>query len=568
MGEDSLDTDQAQTGEVDGAPSFECDDTARPPEDGLRRLTMQQYRNTVVDLAAWATGAEPQVMDGVAVALDELPLDHREPMPEDLHGSYRRLDQTLQQAHVDAFYSVGVAVGNLLTGPDQLSRVVGECAVDDDVGNDAACLDDFLLRFGSRALRRPLYDEEFDFYRSVYGDDVAADPAAYADVIAVLLNAPDFVYFVEHGDVEVDGQADVYEVAPHELASRLSYQLWQTAPDERLLDAAAAGDLSDPTLLRAEVTRMLADPRARETFDEFTTDWLKVEDLPPLDRNVGDPVFDAFAGDISPDAALRGAMIDEVLAMVGHYAWDEPAGVGALLQSNGVFTRNEDLARLYGVEPWDGRSEPREFGDQRPGLFTRAAFLSTGTANTRPIMKGVFLRHQVLCDEIPPPPANANAVLPELRDDMTTREVVEELTEAPGSACAGCHATLINPLGFATENFDALGRARTAQTLFDADGDLVGDKSIDTSSVPHVVLGDDTAVEGAEDLMALIAESGKAEACVARNYFRFTFARWEDLDVDGCTLEAMRGQLADDGTLVDLITATVLSPAFKRRAFE
>jgi hypothetical protein len=218
---------------------------------------------------------------------------------------------------------------------------------------------------------------------------------------------------------------------------------------------------------------------------------------------------------------------------------------------------------------WDGASAPPSFpAGERPGLFTRALFLTTGSPNTRPIMKGVFLRKNVLCDDIPPPPAGANAVPPELREDMTTREVVEEITQMDGTVCAGCHATVINPLGFASESFDALGRHRSEQVLFDADGNVVDRKPVDTNVVPQIVEGDETTASGPLELMTLVAESGKAEACLARNYFRFTFARWEDLSRDGCALEAFRARLADGGTFQDLLREAVLSSAFRERTFD
>jgi hypothetical protein len=173
----------------------------------------------------------------------------------------------------------------------------------------------------------------------------------------------------------------------------------------------------------------------------------------------------------------------------------------------------------------------------------------------------------VLCDEIPPPPPGVNVTPPDLRPDMTTREVVEELTEMAGSTCAGCHMALINPLGFATESFDALGRYRSQQILFDDDGTRIGEKAVDTSAVPRVIGDDATLVNGAIELMNKIVESGKGEACVARNFFRFTFARWENLNRDGCTLESLREPLSRGGTIPDLARAAALSAAFKQRAF-
>jgi hypothetical protein len=228
--------------------SFACDAAARPPVAGLRRLTMSQYRNTLADFVAFATGDSAETADVLSELdgpLGRLPGDRREPTSEDLHGSYRRLDQSLQQLHVDGFYDLGVAAGAALTTPSRLGSVVGPCATDQDPANDATCVSTFIERVGARALRRPLEPDELSFYEDVYGSDKAANPAAYADVIAVLLNAPQMVYFVEHGSDEVQGKPGVYTLSAYELASRLSYQLWQTAPDAELLAHAADGSLLD-----------------------------------------------------------------------------------------------------------------------------------------------------------------------------------------------------------------------------------------------------------------------------------------------------------------------------------
>jgi hypothetical protein len=550
--------------------SFACDANAAPAPATLRRLTMTQYRNTITDLVSWATGsasAGQGVMSSVTAQLGELPDDHREVVPQDLHGSYRRLDQSLQQVHVDATYDVAVAVGAALTTSSRLGAVVGSCATDSSTSNDASCLDSFIKTFGARALRRPLTSDEVDFYKSAYGSSTTASAAAYADLIGVFLTAPELLYFVEHGGNAVAGQSNVFDASAYELASRLSYQLWQTSPDDALLAAAADGSLLTDAAYRAQIARMLADPRARPALDEFFADWTKADDLPALDAKNGDPVFKAFAGNDLPNAGLRQAMIDDVLGLLDHYTWTAPAGVASLFTSDLSFARDSRLAKIYGVPAWDGSAAPPALpAGERPGLLTRALFLSTGSANTRPIMKGVYIRKTILCDDIPPPPPGANAKPPDLMPGMTTRESVEAVTEMPGTVCEACHGPVINPLGFATEGFDALGRFRTAQTLYDATGAVIGSKPVDTTSVPQVSAGDPTASGGPSDLMALIVASGKVEACLSRNFFRFTYARWEDDTADGCALEDARAALAS-GKLTDLVTAVLLSPQFRRRAF-
>jgi hypothetical protein len=551
-------------------PKFACDPAARAPVATLRRLTTTQYKNTLASLASWALADATmgtQMMSGMADVLRAMPEDQREAVPQDLHGSYRRLDQSLQQENVDGAYAAGIAFGNALAA--HLGVVVGTCATDADASNDASCLDAFIQRFGARALRRPLDATEVAFYRSVYGANAAPDPQAYADVIGVMLNSPQFLYFVEHGSAEVAGMPGVYEVTPFELASRLSYQFWDTLPDDTLWQTASDGSLLQPDVYQREVDRLYADPRTRPTISGFVSDWLKTDDLPALDSHNQDAVFRAFAGTDLPGAGLRQQMIDDVLGLVDFYVWNKKGSLDDLLTTELSFARGADLAKLYGVAPWDGVSAPPSFpSGQRPGFLTRALFLASGSANTRPILKGVFIRRNMLCDEIPPPPPGANAVPPQLSPDMTTRQVVEQLTQKQGSVCAGCHTKVINPLGFATEDFDALGRFRTEQRLFDANGNEVGRKPVDTHSVPLVADGDTSASAGPADLTRLIVQSGKANACFARNYFRFTYARWEDLAADGCTLESLRKELDGGGRVGDLLKAVALSPAFRRRTFQ
>jgi len=160
--------------------TFACNANAAPPVATLRRLTMTQVRNTVSDLAAWALGsasAGQTVMTELASPLAELPVDSRAMVPQDLHGSYRRLDQSLQQIHVESTYDVAVALGAALTTSARLGKVVGSCATDTSTSNDATCLDTFVKTFGARALRRPLTSDEVDFYKSAYGSSTTASAA-------------------------------------------------------------------------------------------------------------------------------------------------------------------------------------------------------------------------------------------------------------------------------------------------------------------------------------------------------------------------------------------------------
>ena len=273
--------------------------------------------------------------------------------------------------------------------------------------------------------------------------------------VAVMLVSPQFLYFVEHGDAPVAGTSDRYWLSGHEIATRLSYHFWQSLPDDELIAAAESGALLTDEGYAAQIDRLLADPRTEVTFGEFYREWLWLDDLAPMDALVGTALFDAVRGDFEPGPDTTANMVAEVVDMATWTTFIQGGGFEELFLSDRSFAKTDDVAALYGVTPWQGGEPPVLDDPARVGLLTRAALVASGGNNTRPIMKGVFLRKGLLCEPVPPPPNNAAANPPELSGEMTTREVVEELTQQADTACAGCHSTLINPLGFATENFDS-----------------------------------------------------------------------------------------------------------------
>jgi hypothetical protein len=576
------------TASIDAPTRFTCDPTQKPAVGTLRARTTAQYRNAVSDLVSWAMkdpAGGPALLTEVAGAMASLP-GNIPAIPQNSvtlaaafpDGGWLRADQDQQFTRVQAFYNIGVAVAQALTSPARLGVVVGACATDGDASNDASCLTTFIQTFGARTLGRPLTGDEVTFYAGVYGADPKADPAAYADVITVLLNAPEVLYAVEHGDKPVPGLSGVFALSARELASRLSYHVWDTVPDDELAAAAEDGSLLQEAVYQKQVDRLFADPRARATMRRFFEDYVQVNDTGGPRGTGGlnyhdlalrdtDPVFKAFAGSDLPSASLGREMVDDAVAMLDHFTWTAPGSVHDLLTSPLSFATSPAVAQIYGLPAWDGVSAPPSFpAEERPGLFTRALFVSAGV-DSSPILKGVYLRRYVLCDVIGrPPPQAANAVVA-LSASQTTRQVTEALTSV--SPCSGCHTSWLNPLGFATEGYDGLGRHRTEQALFEPDGTLATKLPIDTEVTPYVEMTDGTKkAAGPADLMRLVDESEKPAACLARNYFRYTFARFEDLTTDACTLELMRARLDHGGHLVDMLKAAVLAPAFKQRTFQ
>jgi mono/diheme cytochrome c family protein len=563
----------ACTGIIGGEPSdgpnstptaFACDEGQVPEALPLRRLSHLQYRNTLADLVRFASpSAAAEILGEADPNFEKLPSDQRVG-PDKHYAGFTRLDQALQQQHVDGAYDVAEKIGRALAAsPSRLAELAGACATDSDPANDDACLDDMIRKFGERALRKPVTDEDVAFYRGPAGA-APFEAADYADVVALLLNAPHMLYFVEHGQ---QGNNPTAPLDAYEIASRLSYHFWQTLPDEQLFTAARSGDLLTEAGYAAEVERVFNDARTRAAMGELFGQWLDNTTLEELDARVGTPLFDAFTAGYTPGPDLREHMLAEVTDAALYYTFEDPGTFRDLLTSRKSFARTEDLASLYHVPVWSG-GEPPEFTEpERVGLLTRAAYLATGSANTRPIMKGVFLRKALLCDDIPPPPPNAAANPPQLSDTLSTREVVEELTG--NGACAGCHGVSINALGFATENFDSLGRVRAEQTLFDPEtGAVVGTAQVDTAAVPRVEITDEQVAANAGELTKLIAESPKPYACFARQYFRFTFGRLEDLDRDACALADVKLALDEGKPMADVLRSIARSQAFRMRSFE
>jgi hypothetical protein len=563
----SDDPSRLRNGPADGASQGQAP-VSTPPlgqesDLPLPRLTRDEYVATITDVVSEALPTSRSDVLSAATALAQtMPVDQLVSPPTEKHGGFSRVDQAVQQEYADVPFQVAALLGKSMTStPARLGELLGACA-QGGTSVDHACLEGFVRRFGEAALRHPLADDDVAFYVSgAPATNVTAD--VVATIVTRLLSAPRFLYHVESG-VDASAAPDIFALDAWELASRLSYHLWGTMPDPALREAARSGALLTNDGYAAQVDRLFADPRATATFATFFTQWFwPLLALPALDGRLGDATFKAFAGADAPSSELRGRMVREVVDAATYIAAHDGT-IADLLSNRQSFARDADLAAIYKVAPWDGVAPPPELPPERGGLLTRAAFLTTGTANTRPIMKGVFIRSTLLCDALPTPPAAAMNTVISLSPTSSTRQVVEQLTEA-NPACAGCHKATLNPLGFATESFDSLGRARATQTLFDTTGKVVGHAPIDTSSVPRINPGDERVSKGIADVTQWLIESGRVETCFATRYFRFTFRRLETTDGDNALIAVLAKAAQEGKTLKDALKATALRPEFKRR---
>jgi Protein of unknown function (DUF1592)/Protein of unknown function (DUF1588) len=548
---------------VEGAPSdfkppiFECDQSQPFAGVPLRRLSKVQYLNAL-DSVMQNSNLPADEMVKVRAALDakvaSLPGDSTVGFGGAKHGGFSRNDQSIQNARTDATYEIAIALGKALTEtPARIATVVGTCATDVPTENDAQCLKDFIVRFGSLVLRKPLLEDDQVFYADV-AKAGPVDADNLADVIALLLLSPHFMYQVEEGTLDA-----------YALASKLSFHFWQSPPDKALTAAAASGALMTEPGYLAQVERLSGDDRTVAAMREFFFDWFRLGEVPALHVNVGDRAYDTLLGELKPTAALQREMRDEVLEAASSLLRDN-GSVASLVTDRRFVTQSATLAQVYGQAAWNGIGSPPVFQSKaRSGLLTRAAFLATGNSTTRPIIKGFLIRNALLCQELGLPPPEAVGIVIRPEADATTRQRVEAVT-SPGK-CAGCHQTQLNPLGFASENFDPVGRERTQEMLFSIDGELMAQRAVDTRNAPHVA-GMEQQVGGIDAVSRLMVSGGEFQTCFAKQYFRFTFQRDEQEKADGCVLKKLQSEALAGKPMREVLKAAALQREFKLRGVQ
>ncbi len=363
-----------------------------------------------------------------------------------------------------------------------------------------------------------------------------------------MLQSPFFLYHVEFGREDPEAPAGLRALDDYELASRLSYFLWNSMPDDTLFAAAKAGELTTEDGLRAQVDRMLADPKAQDAITEFHLQWMGVDEIEGLEKD----------GATFPDftSELAVAMKEDTATFAAKIILEGDAKVETLLTADYTFTGDPQLLALYGAtlpSGWvAGDPVPLPAG-QRAGLLTQPSILAQHShANqTSPVHRGVLVRQNLLCQVLPPPPPDVDNVPPDPDPNATTRERFDQHTSDP--TCAGCHA-LIDPIGFGLENFDGIGAFRTME------GDLPVDASGELVSTDV-----DGPFDGGVELAQRLAHSALVQECVTRQWFRFAFGRGETKD-DACTMESLLGTFEESGHDVRVLLREIaLSNAFKYR---
>jgi hypothetical protein len=413
---------------------------------------------------------------------------------------------------------------------------------------ETPCATKILSTLARRAYRRAATRDDvttlMGFYQRARGDGDFDHGVRAA--IERLLVSPDFLFRIEADPADVTAGA-AYRLSDVELASRLSFFLWSSIPDDELLDLATSGKLRNTGVLEQQVRRMLADPRSRAALvDNFFGQWLQTRNVWLLtpDANRKFPWF---------DDNLRAAFVREIELFLDDQLKSDRSIVD-LLTADYTFL-NEQLARHYGVRGVYGSHFRRmTLGDEnRWGLLGKASVLAVTSYSTRtsPTMRGKWLLENILAAPVPPPPPNVNTTLDEGTgaQPSSVREMLERHRVNP--VCASCHARM-DPIGFSLENFDAIGQWRTTD----------GDAAINATGV----LLDGTKVDGPAALRrALVAQKEQFVKAVTRKLL--TYAVGRELEYyDAPAIRAIaRAAAQDDYRWSSTILAIVKSPAFQMR---
>jgi hypothetical protein len=496
------------------------------------RLTNAEYDNTVRDLL----GLSPSV-------------------PLDPDGATAGFNTGLGagDAAVRAYYASAIALAEQAAALPELVP----CDAAAISATPDTCAASFVDAWVPRAFRRPIEAETRDTLLALHAD-ISAEfgfAAGVRAVVEVVLQSPSFLYHLELEEQAL-GAGEV-AVTGYSMASRLSYLLWASMPDEELFARADAGELSTSEQIQVQVSRMLGDAKAQAGLRNFYEQWLHLNTLPPSKAGGYAEVY---------DAAMQQSLRDSFNAQVDASLWAESGGLTALFSASEAFV-DERTAPLFGLSGVTGNELQLLPVDaaQRAGILTHPALLATLATETgsHPIKRGVFVWDQVLCQALLDPPIGVPD-FPGVAPDASVRESFEAFT-SPAS-CMQCHSR-INPVGFLFENYDTLGVYRTIDDNgqpVDANVTVAGASNPDGS--PDEILN--VPMSSATQFATALASDGVASHCLVTQLYRYTTRRLET-EADRPVLSALTAAFSDGGqNLTGLLQGLTNTEAFLERRNE
>jgi hypothetical protein len=489
------------------------------PANELRRLTHSQYNHTVRDLLG----------DQTSPAM-EFP-------PEDFINGFRNQSrgQSVSPLLVEAYSNAAEKLARAaFRGGDTHGLIPCKPSVE--------CGKRFVQEFGKKAFRRPLDEGEQQRYQAL----LAREPDFFKGaqlVVEAMLQSSNFLFWL---DTTPDPKLKAWATA-----SRLSYSVWDTMPDPELFAAAERGELSTRQGVEKQVRRMLADPRAHESLDEYVSQWLRFDRLVTASKDRRK--FPYFTRE------TINAMTTEARTFVSDLVWNDDDFMKLFTANYGYVS--PELARIYGVTApaKDFDKVPFPANSERAGILGQGLFLALTAKpeDSSPTARGLFIREQFLCQHVPDPPPGVNTNLPPVTEakPQTNRERMSE--HATNASCATCHR-LMDGVGFGLEKFDAIG-ARRGQLVLEFRTKSKDDEEEEGHGHPPdkiVTLPLDTrafvaGIPNSEfsspvQLGAVLANSTLCQECIVRQYFRYQAGR-TDTPADRPLLNAVTENFRSSG---------------------
>ncbi len=486
----------------------------------LRRLTTAQYHNTVRDLF------------GIELSPVRFPA-------EGLAGGF--VNNASAQVP-SALWAEAVQQGALELTTEALGTPDAWLSCPLDGGDDpVGCGAEFITEFGALAFRRPLDPTQVDAFITFFEDQLDRQDfsTAIGNAVQVMLNSPQFLYRLELPGPDDPSWARV-PLDDHAIASRLSYLLWNTMPDDVLRSEALAGRLSTPEQVEAQAQRMLDDPRASDGVLDFHRQWLELDHIDTLAFN--ETVHPEFDPAMNP--SIRADLEGLILRV---WESDDPT-LHTLLHDRAADV-DGSLSFLYDVDEGTVGLPP-----ERAGMLTRAGWLAprASVTNSSPVKRGVWVLERMLCTPPPPPPPDIQLGGGFLFGNQTTnREFYEQHVADP--ACAGCHAS-IDGIGFGFEHYNALGQWQDLDNGFDVDAS--GSVTLDGTLMPFY---------GAIELSDLLADSPQVSECVARQWYRHAHGRLETSAEDAVLVPYLDDAVRTGVDIRTLLLSIVGSETFLTR---
>ncbi|MEM6990525.1 MAG: DUF1592 domain-containing protein [Myxococcota bacterium] len=494
---------------------FECDSDLQDPGPTLaRRLNRTEYLNSVRD----GLGID------AADLVEQLPPDYR---AEGFTNTASALIVTTDD--IAALAGVAEQIVQRLPDPTGFVAQYTTCTE-----FSAPCEEAFIAGIGKRLFRRPVEPMHVASLTPIF-DHAQSEGDSFQDgavaVVEAMLQSPHFMYRVEAQTAGDDGPYRTLD--GYEIASRLSYLVWGSAPDDALMAAAESGALAEPDGRLAEVSRMVERQATRDTTHRFVGDWVHLDRL--------DHSGSALAADLR----------EEIDTFVDDLVWNEERPLPELLNARYTFA-SEALATAYGLPNPQPGVQRYDLSDvpERAGMLTQGAVLSWEDGQASMVQRGLFVLREVICSEIASPPAGVNDTPPEPEPGKSKRYYAElRMSAAP---CDGCH-NQIDPIGFAFERYDGDGVWMTTDEHGNAlrsDGEL------------FTQFHDNLPFDDARELADILATDERVAECMLLNVTQFSLGR-RLANADGCTLAAIRDSVSPEGaTYQELLEAIVAQPSF------